>query len=392
VLITDSRTLADFCARLAGSPYIAVDTEFLREKTYWPKLCLVQVAYGGEAAAIDPLAAGIDLSPLFALFDNQGLVKVLHSASQDMEVFLYTAGRLPRPVFDTQVAAMVAGYGEQVGYAALANKVTGARIDKASQSTDWSRRPLTERQIAYALDDVIHLCAIYEHLLEHLAESERGSWVAQEMAALDDPARYRTLPTDAWQRLKIRRPTRRTLAVLRAIAGWREETAQQRDLPRGWVVRDEALIEIAEHLPRTVAELERVRGLKPGTVRGRDGDALLAAVTQALASPEEEWPQLPARDAPVRGGETVVSLLQALLKLRCEEHDVAPKLVANRDELQRIATSDSEELRPLRGWRRALFGADALALKAGQLALTVGGGGVRAVRLEPGAAKPEPGD
>lgn len=382
MLITDSTTLADFCRPLAQVPYIAVDTEFLREKTYWPKLCLIQVAHGDAAAAVDPLAPGIDLTPLFELFDQPEVVKVLHSASQDMEILLQTAGRLPRTTFDTQVAAMVAGYGEQVGYASLTKQVTGAQLDKASQSTDWSRRPLTERQIAYALEDVTHLCAIYEHLLERLAESGRASWVTQEMAALNDESRYRTQPDEAYRRLKIRRPTRRTLAVLRAVAAWREERAQQRDLPRGWVVRDEALIEIANHLPRNPRELERVRGLKPAMANGRDGRTLLQAVEKALATPEKEWPELPPHRAVAQGDETVVSLLQALLKLRCAEHDVAPKLVANREELQQIAASTKEDVRPLQGWRRALFGEDALALKAGRLALTIDGPRVRAVRLD----------
>lgn len=381
MLITDSKTLETCCRRLEGAPYLAVDTEFLREKTYWAKLCLIQVAHGDVVAAIDPLAPGMDLAPLFALFDDDDVVKVLHSASQDMEILLQTAGRLPRTVFDTQVAAMVAGYGEQVGYASLTKQVTGAQLDKASQSTDWSRRPLTERQIAYALEDVTHLCVIYEHLLEHLASSGRDSWVTQEMSALSDESRYQTDPAQAYRRLKIRRPTRRTLAALQAVAEWREQTAQRRDLPRGWVVRDEALIEIANHQPSSAHELERVRGIKPATAKGRDGQALLQAVESALAAPEETWPELPARRIPARGDDTVISLLQALLKLRCAEHDVAPKLVANREELQQIAGSDDEDLRPLKGWRRALFGEDALALKAGKLALTVEGSRVRAVSV-----------
>lgn len=382
MLITKSKPLEECCRRLEGAPYIAVDTEFLREKTYWPKLCLIQVAHGDVAAAIDPLAPDIDLAPLYSLFDDGDVVKVLHSASQDMEILLQSAGRLPRSTFDTQVAAMVAGYGEQVGYASLTKQVTGAELDKASQSTDWSRRPLTERQIAYALEDVTHLCAIYEHLVDHLAASGRAAWVAQEMAELADESRYRTLPADAYRRLKVRRPSRRTLAVLQAVASWREGTAQRRDLPRGWVVRDEALIEIANHLPRSVGELERVRGLKPATARGRDGEALLRAVQTALAAPEGEWPELPPRREASQGGDTVVSLLQALLKLRCAEHDVAPKLVANREELQQIATSNRQDIRPLQGWRRALFGEDALALKAGRLALAVDGRSLRTVAID----------
>lgn len=382
MLITDSRTLTDICRRLEGAPYIAVDTEFVRERTYWAKLCLIQVAHGDVAVAVDPLAPDLDLGPLLALFDQHETVKVLHSASQDMEIFLQHAGRLPRPVFDTQVAAMVAGYGEQVGYAALTKQVTGAELDKASQATDWSRRPLTDRQIAYALDDVTHLCDIYEHLEEHLAASGRESWVVHEMEALGDPERYRTDPAEAYRRLKIRRPDRPTLAVLQALAEWREATAQRRDLPRGWVVRDDALVEIAQHRPETPKQLERVRGLKPAVAHGRDGKTLLRLVAETLAKPEDAWPELPQRRPRARADDTVVSLLQALLKLRCAEHDVAPKLVANREELQQLAASDEADVRALKGWRRGLFGDDALALKAGRLALTTENGQVRAVELD----------
>ncbi|MBT5319330.1 MAG: ribonuclease D, partial [Chloroflexi bacterium] len=231
MLITDSRDLAAFCKRLEGAPYVAVDTEFLREKTYWPKLCLVQVAYDDEAAAIDPLAKDIDLDPLFNLMDDESVLKVFHSASQDMEVFFSVAGRVPEPVFDTQVAAMVAGYGEQVGYATLAAQIAGVTLDKSSQITDWSIRPLSDRQIAYALGDVTHLCTIYEELDERLEESGRISWVSEEMAALTDTSSYNADPNLAYRRVRIRRPSRKVLAILREIVAWREETAQRRNLP-----------------------------------------------------------------------------------------------------------------------------------------------------------------
>ena len=382
MLITETGELAAFCKRLEGAPYVAVDTEFLREKTYWPKLCLVQVAYEDEVAAIDPLASGIDLGPLFDLMDDQRTLKVFHSASQDMEVFYSVSGRVPLPIFDTQVAAMVAGYGEQVGYATLAAQIAGVTLDKSSQLTDWSLRPLSDRQIAYALADVTHLCTIYEDLEERLEETGRASWVSEEMAALTDLSTYRSDPMEAYRRVRIRRPNRKALAVLRGVVAWREETAQQRNLLRNWVIRDDALVEIATHAPQTVAELSRVRGLRGNAAKGRDGEALLAAVKRALDTPKSEWPELPPRRAPIHGHEALVTLLQTLLRLRCEDHDVAPKLVATRDELDRIATTDDPDLRPLQGWRRELFGEDAIALKAGRLGLTGDGSQVRVITLD----------
>jgi ribonuclease D len=380
VLITDSRDLAAFCKRLEGAPYVAVDTEFLREKTYWPKLCLVQVAYDDEAAAIDPLAKDIDLDPLFNLMDDESVLKVFHSASQDMEVFFSVAGRVPEPVFDTQVAAMVAGYGEQVGYATLAAQIAGVTLDKSSQITDWSIRPLSDRQIAYALGDVTHLCTIYEELDERLEESGRISWVSEEMAALTDTSSYNADPNLAYRRVRIRRPSRKVLAILREIVAWREETAQRRNLPRNWVIRDDALVEIATHAPKNVADLSRVRGLRGNAAKGRDGEALLKAVQRALDMPQSEWPEIPPRRPPIRGHEALVALLQTLLRLRCEDNDVATKLVATREELDRIATTDDSDLRPLQGWRYELFGKDALEMKAGRLGLTGDRGQVRVLR------------
>ncbi|MBT4073533.1 MAG: ribonuclease D [Chloroflexi bacterium] len=380
MLITDSRDLAAFCKRLEGAPYVAVDTEFLREKTYWPKLCLVQVAYDDEAAAIDPLAKDIDLDPLFNLMDDESVLKVFHSASQDMEVFFSVAGRVPEPVFDTQVAAMVAGYGEQVGYATLAAQIAGVTLDKSSQITDWSIRPLSDRQIAYALGDVTHLCTIYEELDERLEESGRISWVSEEMAALTDTSSYNADPNLAYRRVRIRRPSRKVLAILREIVAWREETAQRRNLPRNWVIRDDALVEIATHAPKNVADLSRVRGLRGNAAKGRDGEALLKAVQRALDMPQSEWPEIPPRRPPIRGHEALVALLQTLLRLRCEDNDVATKLVATREELDRIATTDDSDLRPLQGWRYELFGKDALEMKAGRLGLTGDRGQVRVLR------------
>ena len=380
VLITDTRGLVEFCRRLEGAPYVAVDTEFLREKTYWPKLCLIQVAYDDEAAAIDPLARGIDLAPLFELMHDKSVLKVFHSASQDMEVFFSVAGSVPEPIFDTQVAAMVAGYGEQVGYATLAAQIAGVTLDKSSQITDWSLRPLSDRQIAYALGDVTHLCTIYEELEECLEKSGRRSWVSAEMEALTDVSSYRSDPNEAYRRVRIRRPSRKVLAILREVVAWREETARRRNLPRNWVIRDDALVEIATHAPNTVSDLSRVRGLRGNSAKGRDGEARLKAVQRALDMPQEDWPEMLPRRTPIKGHEALVALLQTLLRLRCEDNDVAPKLVATREDLDRIATSNDLDLRVLKGWRYDLFGKDALELKAGRLGLTGNSGKVRVLR------------
>jgi ribonuclease D len=382
MLIDTSPALANFCDALRGAPYIAVDTEFMREKSYHARLCLVQVAHGENAAAIDPLAPGIDLRPLADLLLDPTIVKVLHSATQDLEIFLEKTGAVPAPVFDTQIAASVCGLGEQPGYAKLVASLLGEHIDKASQNTDWSLRPLSDRQLGYALGDVTHLCAVYEKLVARLEATGRGSWVKEEMEALLDPARYRVEPWEAWQRIKLRRPKRKTLVVLRELAAWREEQAMERDIPRGWVARDEALVEIANHLPQTGDELTRVRSISAQVARGRDGTALLAAVERALASPEDSWPELPTEPRRRASNESLVVLLQALLQLRCETHDVAPSVVARRAELDRIATETDPDVPALKGWRRVVFGADALELCAGRLALSGHEGRVVDVRGE----------
>jgi ribonuclease D len=386
MLITTSSDLLEFCEALRGAPYIAVDTEFLRDKTYRARLCLVQVAYGEHAAAIDPLVAGLDLSPLRRLLCDEATVKVLHAATQDLEIFLEELGQVPAPVFDTQIAASVCGMGDQPGYAKLVSSLLKVQIDKASQATDWSLRPLSQRQLAYALSDVTHLCRVYELLVERLESSRRRSWVAEDMEALLDPARYRVVPREAWRRIKVRYPKRQTLAVLRELAAWREECAMARDVPRGWVVRDEALMEIARNTPRDAAALARVRSINQRVAEGRDGAAMLAAVQTALQSPREDWPEVEERPARLSGPASLVMLLQALLHRRCETHGVAMPVVAKRADLDRIATEAEPDVPALRGWRREVFGAAALELCAGRLALTGRDGAVVDVRAEPGQA------
>jgi ribonuclease D len=308
----------------------------------------------------------------------------LHSASQDLEIFLNAFGHVPGPVFDTQIAAAVCGHGDQPGYAKLAASLLKVELDKASQSVDWSLRPLSDRQLAYALGDVTHLCKIYELLTAELELKGRGDWIASDMAALLEPSRYRVEPRAAYRRIKLRRPKRRDLAVLRELAEWREETAIERNLPRNWVVRDEALAEIALHLPKDKGQLTRVRGLKPHVAKGVDGQALLDAVARALGSPEDDWPTVTRKGGPpLSGHESQVALLQALLRLRCDAHDISTTMIASRSDLDRIATEENPDVRALTGWRRKIFGAAALELRAGRLALTGSGAGVAEVRVSP---------
>lgn len=381
MLITSSDDLKAFCKSVSNHPFVTVDTEFLRERTYWPKLCLVQVAVDKQEVAIDALAPGIDLSPLFELMLNPKVLKVFHSSGQDLSVFHSVMGDIPRPIFDTQIAAMVCGFGEQPAYATLVNSLLGEQVDKASQMTDWSRRPLTERQIKYALSDVTHLIKVYEILRQKLEESGRMSWVEQEVETLLTPSNYVSDPDEQWKRIRIRRPTRKALAVLRELAKWREETAQKRDLPRAWVIKDESLAEIAANQPSSVEQLERVRGITPRFAEGRDGKAVLSGIRRAASSDESEWPQIARRNGRQDVSDTMVALLQALLKIRSDENQVATGIVANRKELEQIAINDEADVRALSGWRREVFGEDALRLKRGKLAITSDGSDAVAIRM-----------
>jgi ribonuclease D len=381
-LITDTRTLADLCRRLRTAPYVTVDTEFLRDTTYWPKLCLVQLGGPEEVAAVDALAEGLDLQPLFELLRDERILKVFHSGRQDMEIFHNLMdGDLPHPIFDTQVAAMVCGFGEQVGYDTLARKITGAQIDKASRFADWSKRPLTDKQLNYALSDVTHLRQIYDHLKRELDKSGRARWLDEEMAILTDPATYRQDPADAWQRLKSRSNDRKYLAVLREVAAWREREAQSRDVPRNRVLRDEQIQDIAAHAPRDQQTLARTRGLGADFARGRLGSGVLDAVETALALPKGERPEPSAKPDLPSGIGPLIELLKVLLKAKCEEHGVAQKLVATSADLERIAADDAAEVAALRGWRREVFGDAALALKHGKLALAAKDRKVRLIEL-----------
>ncbi|HEX9489540.1 MAG TPA: ribonuclease D [Stellaceae bacterium] len=380
-LIDTSDALAAFCRRQAQARYITVDTEFIRDKTYFPQLCLVQIAGPDEAAAIDPLAPGMDLAPLFELMAASTVLKVFHAARQDIEIFVIMAGAVPAPLFDTQVAAMVCGFGDSVSYETLAGKLAGAHIDKSSRFTDWSHRPLSERQLRYALTDVVPLRTVYEKLEARLAKSGRSSWLAEEMGTLTHPATYRQDPAEAWRRFKVRSNNRKLLALVRELAAWRETAAQQRNLPRNRLLRDESLLEIAAHAPTNVADLARTRGLGKNFAEGKLGGEILAAVTRVLATPESQYPVPPPRHEPPPGLGPLVDLLRVLLKLRCEENDVAQKLVADTEDLEMIAADDAAPVRALQGWRAELFGKDALDLKRGRIALTAGGKRIKLVRL-----------
>ncbi|MSP67471.1 MAG: ribonuclease D [Alphaproteobacteria bacterium] len=370
-VISDSATLASFCATLARGEFVTVDTEFIRDQSYWPQLCLVQIGGPDGVAAVDPLAEGMTLDPLLDLLADRALTKVFHSARQDIEIFYHLTGAVPTPVFDTQVAAMVCGFGDAASYETLAAKLAKARVDKSSRFTDWARRPLSDRQLRYALDDVIHLRPIYRKLADRLDRTGRASWVAEEMATLTNPETYALRPEDAWRRLKTRNQDRRFLAVLRELSAWREIEAQRRDVPRAHVLGDSALLEIAAHAPRSADDLARTRVLTRKLERGDAAQQILAAIAAGLAVPEELCPNAvdPRRLSP--GAEAVVELLKVLLRLKCAEHHVAPKLVASVADLEAIAADAAPDLPALQGWRHEVFGSDALAIKQGRLAIAL---------------------
>jgi ribonuclease D len=384
LVVTDTLALAALCDRLASAEFVTVDTEFMRERTYWPILCLVQLAGPDDAAVIDAQAPGIDLTPLFRLMSDPKVLKVFHAARQDIEIFHHLTGAIPTPLFDTQVAAMVCGFGESVGYETLAAKLARARIDKSLRFTDWSRRPLSEKQLHYALADVTHLRVAYEKLAHRLTETGRIDWVAEEMAVLSSPTTYVTEPENAWQRLRLRSANPRFLAVVREIAAWREREAKGRDLPRNRVLRDEILLDIAAQAPSNEEELARTRSVSRSGIAGWMKDGILAAVAVAKAIPEADLPHLPERRDLPRGLGPVVDLLKVLLKMKSEAEDVASRLIASSDDLDAIAADDAATVPALSGWRFEVFGEDALRLKRGELALAVKGREVRLVETAVG--------
>ena len=385
--ITTTVELEAFSAQIAQAPFIAVDTEFMRETTYWPKLCLIQVASEQHSAVIDPLADGLDLAPLLAVLADATVQKVFHAARQDVEIF-NNLGVLPRPLFDTQIAGMAAGFGEQIAYDALVRQMLRIELDKSSRFTDWARRPLSGAQLDYALADVTHLAALYPMLRARLEKAGRLAWVTEEMAQMTDPAVYDVDPENAWKRLKPRKYAVKYLSVLRAVAAWRERTAQTRDQPRGRILKDDAIDEIATQIPTDLDGLNRLRSVPKGFGGSRFGAELIEAIKQGLADPEAYAPKIERNgSAPAPASGAIVELLKVLLKARAEDAGVASKLIATVSDLERIAGDDHAGTPALHGWRRDAFGEDALKLKRGELALVLDGARVRVVEVRR-AAKP----
>jgi ribonuclease D len=368
--ITTTNELAETCARLAQHPFVTVDTEFLRESTYYPKLCVAQMASTDEAVVVDSLAPGIDLAPFFALMADERVVKVFHAARQDIEICWHEAGTIPCPLVDTQVAAMVLGYGDSISYDQLVHRITGDTLDKSNRFTDWTRRPLTAAQLTYAVSDVTHLRDVYLKLSADLDQRGRTEWMREEMKILSSPETYRMEPEHAWERLKTRVRKPKELAVLMEVAAWRELEAQTRDVPRGRVLKDEVLGDIAVQAPTSMERLAGLRSLPKGFERSRWGEAIIAAVTRGLERDVKTLPRL-ERHRPAVNGQATVELLKVLLRMTSEQHGVAAKVIATVDDLDRIAADDEADVPAMRGWRRELFGDKALALKHGKLALAV---------------------
>lgn len=381
--ITTTVDLAAFCERAAEFPFITVDTEFIREKTYWPVLCLVQVGTPDEAVAIDTLADGIDLDPLFGLLSNPAVLKVFHAARQDVEIFVKLAGKVPAPIFDTQIAAMVCGYGDSVGYERLVRDIAHKSIDKTMRFTDWSKRPLGRKQLDYALGDVTHLRKIYEKLAQRLEKNGRTAWLSEEMNTLTTPDTYLVSPEDAWKRLKTRSRKPQYLAMVRALAAWREQTAQSNDVPRNRVMKDESLTEIAAHAPSSPDELMGLRSVKRDRIGNDRATELVDVLADVRRMDPSTYPEPPEDD---RNGVDVgpsMELLKVLLKLKCDEHKVAQKLIASSSDIEAIAANDGADVRALHGWRLEVFGNDAIRLKKGEIALTAKGSRILVIETTP---------
>lgn len=380
-VITKTSELSEACTRISAHPFVTVDTEFLREDTYWPQLCLVQMASPEEAWIVDPLAEGIELTPLFELMANTDVTKVFHAGRQDVEIVYNLARLIPTPIFDTQVAAMVCGFGESVSYGNLVKRVNGADIDKSSRFTDWSRRPLSQTQLVYALGDVTHLRDIYHHLVKDLADSGRAAWLDEEMATLTDPKTYLLDPKDAWTRLKLRVKSRKAMATLMELASWRERQAQAQNVPRARILRDEALFDVANRMPTDATQLGQLRTLNEGYSRSQRGREIVDVVKRGLERDMKTVPAIANGNVLSPDAMALVDLLRVLLKAASARHRVAAKLIADTDDLELIASLKEPDVPALKGWRRELFGEDALRLKHGEVALAVRGGEVVTVPI-----------
>jgi ribonuclease D len=374
-IITATERLKSLCEELSRDSYVTVDTEFMREQTFWPELCLIQIAGQGREAIIDPLAEGLSLEPFFKLMANKKVVKVFHAARQDLEIIWMKARLIPAPVFDTQVAAMVCGFGDQVSYESLARRLAKVQIDKSSRFTDWSRRPLSQRQLAYALSDVIHLRPIYEKLRGLLDKSGREPWLEEELSVLTSPATYELHPEEAWKRVKFKPRNRKQLAIVMALSAWREREAQERNVPRSRILKDDAIAEAATQAPQDTAALKSLRALPRGYAASRVGEAILKQVAAGLAMDPDALPKLELAGAPLTEKASVISdVLKLALKVICDREGIAPRIVANSGELDLVAMDDEADVPLLRGWRRKLFGEIALRIKAGELAIVLENG------------------
>ena len=382
-IVETNEALAAFLTELAHAPYLALDTEFLRDQTYYPKLCLIQVAAPGIEGIIDPLAPEMDVAPFYELIARLDIVKVMHAARQDIEIFFLQGGVLPNPLFDSQIAAMVCGFGDAASYETLARKIAKVEIDKSARFTDWSHRQLSKRQLEYALADVTHLRVIYEWMKAKLEKTGRFTWVAEEVAALQDPHLYKQDPDQAWKRLKPRTSNKRFLGVLAALAAWREREAQARDIPRGRVLKDEALTEIAAHPPETPEALERIRAVPKGFANSKLGKGLMDAIAAGMtAAPPEGAVSENKQRRRREPSPAVVDLLKTLLRLRAEAAGVAPRLIANAEDIEKLAAGEDDEVGALHGWRSEVFGRDAIAMRRGDLAIALENGEAVVVELE----------
>ena len=371
-IITDTDALKEVCQTLETLPFITIDTEFLRDRTYYPKLCLVQLAGTNIGPfAIDPPAAGIDLTSLTDLLNNKNVLKVFHAARQDLEIFYNLTGKIPEPIFDTQVAAMVCGYGEQIGYNNIVKDVCGTQLDKGAQFTDWSRRPLSKKQLTYALDDVTYLREVYLHLEKTLENRNRKKWVSEEMQILTNPETYQNPPYESWKRIKIKSHKPKVLAVLREVSAWRELEAQRRNIPRPRVLRDETLADLAIHPPKHVSELKKIRNMPSDVASGKYGEQILSAVSKGINTPAEDCPRVVKKDRFPQELTPVLEMLKMLLRIQASEHEVASKLIAGNAELEELAINDNADIAPLRGWRLEIFGNEAKKLIKGEIALSL---------------------
>ena len=366
-LIASTESLEGLCQQLSADAFVTVDTEFMRESTYWPDLCLIQLAGESCNGLIDPLAPGLDLSSFFGLMNNPNVLKVFHAARQDIEIMVHRAGIVPHPVFDTQIAAMVCGFGDQVGYEAIVRKLAKAQIDKSSRFTDWSRRPLTDKQLVYALADVTHLRVVYEKLKAQLDQTGREHWLEEEMEILTNPATYRTEPQDAWKRIKVRLKSKKQLGVLVAVAAWREHEARDKNVPRARILKDDAVAEIAVQVPQTRQALGDLRALPRGFANSRTGDAILVAVKAGLEADPKSLPAVDHdRDDATEQVQAATEILKLALKVVCGREGIAPKLVASAAEIEALAEGDAADNPLMHGWRRELFGNLAVAIKNGE--------------------------